>query len=263
MTKNNYYKKINEYYNKEACTYEERQYNNSTIYKIRKDFRNITLQHLTGEKILDFGCGIGGDICYFAKMFPNKTFTGIDVSDKMLEQAQNKISNAKLNNVHFIKGSIENIHDEKFDLIYVFFGSLNTVQDLDKAVEKLYYALKDGGKIIVTFVNKWYFLGTITQLMKLKFKSAFKRLRNVWGGYSPKYFLESKTYYPSQIKKCFHKFTLITKRGYSITHPAWYQDRITKKLGAFSNSLWRFDTFLSKTSFWAWGEYILLVYQKN
>lgn len=263
MNKNNYYQRIGEYFDHEACTYEERQSSNTTINKIRNDFRRITLQHLTGTKILDLGCGIGGDIYYFAKMFPDKTFLGIDVSSKMLEQAEKKMHDEKLMNVHFKNGSIVSIQNEKFNVIYAFFGSLNTVNDLDDAVDNLYNMLEDEGKIIVTFVNKWYFLGIVSRLMKFKFKSAFNRLKKVWGGYSPNHFLESYTYYPRQIKKSFHKFEFKYKRGYSITHPAWYQDNLTKKLGGFSSTLWKLDTFLSKTPFWAWGEYVLFVYQKK
>ena len=263
MNKTEYNKKISEYYDKEACTYEERQCNNKTIHKIRNDFRSIAFEHLNGYQILDFGCGIGGDICYFAKIFPNKSFVGIDLSNKMLEKAEHKTQDEKLKNVHFINGSIEQIKNKKFDTIYVFFGSLNTVEDLDKSVNNLHNLLSENGKIIVTFVNKWYFSGMIIKLIKLEFKAVFNRLRNVWGGYSKTHFLESKTYYPYQIKRSFKKFKCIYKRGYSITHPAWYQDRITRKIGLLSNFLWKLDTILSKTPFWAWGEYVLLVYQKK
>lgn len=263
MNKQDYYKSIAAYYDREAEFYAARQSPNKTLQKIRDDFRLVAEKFINGEKILDIGCGTGTDLCYFAGKYPDKFFTGLDISANMIDEAAKNIRMKKLKNVHLFTGHIDNIEAEKYDFIYIFFGALNTVADLHGAVEKLYNSLNENGRILVTFVNKWYPMGMLSYLRRLKFNKAFERLKSTWWGYSEAQSLASKTYFGFQIRKDFQQFTLLFKRGYSIVYPAWYQDRITTKLGRLAPALWRMDELLSKTPFWSWGEYTLFVFEKD
>jgi len=263
MIENSYYKPIELHYDREAANYEQRLLTNKTLQTIRKDFRRVAENYMSGKDILDFGCGTGSDLCYFAERFPDKKFVGLDISQNMLDEAARAFKIKKLRNSNLVKGSIEKIQNKRFDFIYVFFGSLNTVADLNIIAEELFKIIPHGGKILITFVNRWYPMGILSFLKGRRFRTAFNRLRNKWGGYSEKQPIESSLYFPGEIKKAFSNFNLVYKQGYSIFYPAWYQDRITAKLGTFSDKLWKLDKILNKTFMWSWGEYILLVFEKK
>jgi ubiquinone/menaquinone biosynthesis C-methylase UbiE len=263
MSKEEYYKAIAEHYDREAESYEERLQNNKTLEKIRNDFRRVTDEFIRGNSVLDFGCGTGLDICHFAASYPAKTFFAIDLSEKMIKQARINSSQQNLKNVHLLAGSLDQLDDQAFDFIYSFFGASNTVYDLNVFAGQLQRHLNDRGRILITFVNKWYPMGMLAYLRRLKFKKAFERLKGIWWGYSENYVLRSQLHYGPQVLKVFKEFNLLYKRGYSITYPAWFQDRMAQKLGTFGEKLWVLDGFLSKTPFWSWGEYILLVFEKK
>jgi len=262
MNQKAYHKIIAEHYDREAATYEQRQLPNKTLQRIRDDFRNVAERYMTGRKALDFGCGAGSDACYFAAKFPDKIFTGLDLSPAMIAEAEAKRRSENVQNVHFSAGSLVNLEEAGFDCIYSFFGTLNTVHDLRAVADDFYDLLNDNGKLVVTLVNKWYPMGMLAYLRRLRFRKAFDRLGKVWQGYSEERLLPSRTYYGREVLQAFSSFDLLYRRGYSIVYPAWFQDRITRKLGAFAGKLWNWDEQLSRTPLWSWGEHILLVFEK-
>jgi SAM-dependent methyltransferase len=164
------------------------------------------------------------------------------------------------------QGSVENIEDcfpnQQFDLIYVFFGALNTVENLTKTAQILKRLLNTNGLMVLTFVNKWYLAGMFIELIRFRFSKAFGRIKPVWSGYSPSKFLPSHCYSPTQIKRTFNEFSIVNKKGYSILHPAWYYTGINFKLGKLRKYLWKFDLLLNKTFLWRFGEYTLFVFKK-
>ena len=71
-----------------------------------------------GESVLDFGCGAGILTTWYASMFPDCTFTGIDRSTQSIEAAQQYAQTMNVSNVSFHACSIpdQNISDI-FDVI--------------------------------------------------------------------------------------------------------------------------------------------------
>lgn len=266
MTSSNYYKKVGAYYDEDAPQFENRYWANKTLQQIRTSFRRET-ERYTFENALEIGFGPGVDLIYFAIKYPEREIYGIDISKKMTLHAQKQVDDRQLSNIKIEQGSVEDIDSLfpgiKFDLVYVYFGALNTVEDLSIAAECIKKSLKPTGKLVLTVINKWYWMGMLLPLIKLRYRAAFKRAQKTWGGYSPKRELESKCYSPSGIQKAFKGFDLVKKRGYSISFPAWYQDSIRKKLGSFAEFLWKFDKLLNKTPFWSAGEYTLFVFSKK
>ncbi|RYD56864.1 MAG: class I SAM-dependent methyltransferase [Sphingobacteriales bacterium] len=258
-----YYKEVGEYYDQDAPQFEHRYWENKTLQTIRQSFREETEAQQFGDNILEVGFGPGVDIIYFAKKYPQKKVSGIDISDGMHQHAQSQVEANKLTNTRLEVGSVEDIKElfprQKFDLIYVYFGALNTVSDLHLAAELLKDVLSADGKLVITVINKWYLSGIALPLMKGKVSVAFRRLQKVWGGYSNTRQLESKCYTPAEIKKAFSSFQIIKRRGYSIAYPAWYQNNIVKKLGSLANALWKLDVILNCTPFWSKGEYALYI----
>lgn len=261
-----YYEKVGLYYDEDAPLFEKRHCTNGILQKIRSSFRRETEKYSFGNA-LEVGFGPGIDLLYFAQKYPDKTFYGIDVSKGMKECARSQLEKNKLKNVRLELSSVEEMEqlfpNEKFDLIYSYFGALNTVEDLALAAECLKKSLSEDGKIVVTLINKWYWMGILLPLLKLRFSSAFKRLQKIWGGYSPKRKLESRCYSSTEVKKAFTGLQLVCRRGYSIAYPAWYQDSLRKKLGKSAELLWGLDKLLNKTFFWSKGEYTLFVFAQN
>jgi SAM-dependent methyltransferase len=157
----------------------------------------------------------------------------------------------------------EKFNDGEFSLIFVFFGALNTVDDLKKTAADIARLLEPGGYAVLTFVNKWYLREMLVQLIKGRLKGAFARLRKVWGGYSPDRYLPSRCYSPIAVKKAFSDMNLLSRKGYSIFFPAWYNFKKFIGKGHKLDRLWNLDQKVQKTFLWSKGEYTLFVFEKN
>ena len=265
--KNNFHQTVSEYYDKDAeLGFEARAMENPLLEKIRNDFRKLTIKY-PFSSVLEIGCGPGFDVEWFASSYPEKSITGIDISAKMVEQAKLRIKASKLNNATAIqldeRAMLQYFGKQKFDLVYVYFGALNTVDNLGFAAEQIYELLKPGGHAVLTFVNKWYLREMLVQSLKLKPNIAFSRLRKVWGGYSPNRFLPSKCYSSGYIKNAFRNFKILERKGYSITFPAWYNFKKYLKLEEKTDKLWNTDQKLQKSFLWSKGEYLLFVFKKD
>lgn len=263
---NAYYQKVNDYYNFDTKCYEDKYYANATYQNIRNNFRAES-ENYPAEKTLEIGFGTGIDLIYFAKKYPESKFYGIDVSKYMNEYASEKIAENELTSIEIAVGSVENIGErfpnQKFDKIHVFFGALNTVENIEDVQAHLKNALTDDGVMMLTFVNKWYMLGMLKPMVKFKFKESRQRLGKVWRGYSPNKFIKSRCYTSREIKKYFNQFELVKKRGFSILYPAWYENNINLKRPKMCRFFWKVDQFLQKTPFWNLGEYSLYVFKKK
>lgn len=262
MDTSKYYQSVAEYFDHEACNYEERYWRNAVAQRIRQSFREEVKTHPFGN-VLEVGCGTGLDLAHFGAIYPERKVYGIDISPTMAANAAQKSQELGLKNVSVMVGTPENVHElfpeVQFDHIYVFFGALNTVTDLHRVAGTLKSRLKRDGTMVLTFVNKWYLVDIMIHLLKFRPRRAFKRLREVWGGYSELYHLESRCFSPREIKQAFgDDFHLTRRAGYSILYPAWYRTQLTHRLGRrFTDLLWRADRLLNHTPAWCLGEYAL------
>lgn len=261
-----YYKKVQEYYNEDSGNFEHRYWENKTLQNIRASFRDETTVKPKAS-ILEIGFGPGLDTLYFAEHHPESMVYGIDISNGMHAYAEEQKQKKGLSNLSLKVGSIEDIEtlfpNQKFDLIYVYFGALNTVDNIEEIQHYFKNILTQDGSMVLTFVNKWYFMSILKPLVKLKFKTATRRLGKVWGGYSPTKFLASRCYSSRDIKRYFNQFTIVKKRGYSILYPAWYENHINTKHPELCKKLWKVDLFLQRTPFWNLGEYSLYIFKRK
>lgn len=262
----NYYTEVSNYYNDDArLGFEDRAELNSILDKIRNDFRRITIKY-PFSKVLEIGCGPGFDVSWYAEKYPDCHFTAVDISPEMIRLAQQKIDDAGLMNAEAIVSDertlIDKFGEESFDLIYVYFGALNTVQNLGRSAGIIHKLLKKNGIASLSFVNKWYMRELLVQMIKLNFKTAFARLGKVWGGYSVDRHLPSHCYSPSFVKKSFSQFEVLERKGYSIFYPPWYNDHKVRNNPQKSEALWQKDQRIQKTPLWSMGEYILFVFKK-
>lgn len=263
----NYHEKVAKYYDEDVSLgFEQRAGENFILEKIRNDFRKITMKYPLNNT-MEIGCGPGFDVVWFAKKHPEHTFSAVDISAEMVKLAGKRIKTEQLKNASVYQASEKELlvkfEHGSFDTIYVYFGALNTVEDLSETAGTIHQLLKPEGVAVLSFVNKWYLRELLVNFLKLKPRSAFARLGNTWGGYSPGRNLPSHCYSPSQIIKSFPGFKLLEKYGYSIFFPAWYnQHKIAGKIKK-AEKRWNLDRSLQKTFLWSMGEYTLYVFQKG
>lgn len=258
-----YYKTVGEYYDKDVeLGFEKRADTNTSLQRIRNQFRTyLAKQKFTNA--LEIGCGPGLDAEWFGENFPDRDLHAIDVSAEMVKSAG--LRTAKFGKVKVSQATehdLSSLPNAPFDLTYVFFGALNTVESLPDAADRIYNALEPGGIAVLTFVNKWYLRELLVLLLKLRFKVAFARIRKVWGGYSTSRYLASRCYTPSTIRKSFRAYKELDHQGFSIMFPAWYNHHKLRGKGDKANRLWELDEKLNKTLLWQFGEYTLFVFQK-
>lgn len=92
--------------------------NSPSIYNMcRKDYPDILAELEKDDflDVLDAGCGTGTMLQMLCEKYPQKHFTGIDLSDKMIAVAKRK----QLCNTRFVKGDCEKLpfKAESFDAI--------------------------------------------------------------------------------------------------------------------------------------------------
>lgn len=103
---------------------------------------------------------------------------------------------------------------ERFDVIYSFFGPLNTEPDLAEAARVLAEVVAPGGVLVLTFVNRLYALDSALHLLRGHPGRAVARLSNRWRGYSDATPLDARLYFPNQIRDVFApRFESSTARG--------------------------------------------------
>jgi len=264
--KNRFYSEVGKYYDEEAADYDSRYWKNPVIQQIRQSFRE-EVKRYPFKTMLEVGCGTGLDLVHFGITHPETEVRGIDISAEMIRVSKDKIRENQLTNVMAFPVTLEEcqalFQDQQFDLIYVFFGALNTSEDLSANADILRKLLAPGGKMVLTFVNKWYLGGIFLDSILLRFGRAISRLKPVWSGYSMMKYLPSRCYTPIEIRKAFKGFHVIKHQGYSILHPAWYFTRINRKLGRLRKILWKIDKWLTRTPLWRFGEYTLFTLEKT
>ncbi len=259
--KNHYYQEVASYYDDDARDFEQRYDENPVLKRIRSSFREIT-DETPFESALEIGCGPGFDVEYFADRYPDRQISAIDVSPGMIHLARERCRQRNLNNTEFAVGSVEDIPDmfdnRKFDLVFVYFGGLNTVFNLKQAAAHIRRNCSPHTRLVLTFVNRFYLTEVPLWLAKGRFDKAFERITNKWRGYSDLRKIPSRPYSAGDIRRAFGSdFRIVRKRGYSLFYPAWYRSHLLPKLGDKSETLWKLDHLLSRTPLWNIGEYSL------
>lgn len=120
-----------------------------SVYNMcRKDYPDI-LEELEKEEftqILDAGCGTGAVIALLSEKYPDKHYTGIDLSPKMIEVASAK----KVKNAEFLCGDCENLpfHANSFDVVTcsMSFHHYPHPVDFFRSCERV---LRPGGRLII------------------------------------------------------------------------------------------------------------------
>ena len=118
--------------------------------EILEDILHTGTQFPVGSKVLEAGCGVGGQTRLLIKRSPDADFTCIDISEKSLATAKRLKEQARFDKVTFQQ---ENIHqlsfaDESFDHVFICFV-LEHLDDPVAALVELKRVLKPSGTITV------------------------------------------------------------------------------------------------------------------
>jgi SAM-dependent methyltransferase len=252
------------YYDAFAEVAEERYTSNHVLVRVREAFRRAVEPH-PAASVLDVGCGPGTDLAWFAERYPRRRYAGIDVSPRMVALARAQLATRA---VRVERGCAEDVprvfSGEQFDLIYSFFGPLNTEPDLDRAVGALTQAVAPGGVLVLTFVGRTFVVDAVLHLLRGRPRDAVARLADRWRGYSHETPLCASLYFPSQIEARFAPaFQVERREGFSILYPAWYRAARFRPNGALVRALWIADRALNRTPLWSAGEHLLYVLRRS
>lgn len=119
------------------------------IYEMCKDDYPPILEELRKidfENLLDVGCGTGPMIELLTKQYPDKHYTGLDLTPKMIEAANAK----QLPNTTFLVGDSENLPFEKecFDVV-ICANSFHHYPNPQKFFDGVARVLRPGGYLIL------------------------------------------------------------------------------------------------------------------
>jgi len=106
----------------------------------------------SGEVCVDLGSGRGTDVLRMADEVGETGFVyGIDISEGMLEKAQQNAAKFEIQNVRFVRSELEKIEltDEIADLV-ISNCTINHATDKEKVWSEIYRILKKGGHFVVS-----------------------------------------------------------------------------------------------------------------
>lgn len=122
----------------------------------RKKLLELMVDLPQNAAMLDVATGTGDLALRSAKMFPNRSITGLDLSGGMLDVAQRRALQAGLSDrIQFILGDSEKLpfEDGKFQCTTVAFGVRN-FENLDQGLLEMNRVLSVGGRIGVLEFSK-------------------------------------------------------------------------------------------------------------
>lgn len=99
------------------------------------------------SSVLEFGCGTGSTAIIHAPYV--KHIVATDISDKMLDIAEQKARNAGIENIIFQQGTLDSLEleAESYDAV-LGLNILHLLEDVDGAISRVHELLKPGGVFV-------------------------------------------------------------------------------------------------------------------
>lgn len=161
----------------------DREFTHASIGRAQRElvwqFVQQEVTPISDIKVLEVNCGTGEDAQIFSELGAKVIAT--DISPEMIQVASEK--NKAYQHAQFEVVDINSIQHwrkgEKFDLIFSNFGGLNCLspKELKTFIHDAKEKLNDNGKLVLVIMPKYCVWEMVYFTGKLRFKSAFRRLR--------------------------------------------------------------------------------------
>lgn len=135
------------YYDIVSGFYDQKHNISTNDYEIFKnDIIDLVGSEITGQKILDCGCGTGRGAFKFALM--GNEVMGIDISDSIIEVCKQNAANSRLN-INFLSCDCTNLpfEDNTFDVVTTS-AALHHVENINSALIEFKRVLKKQGRLL-------------------------------------------------------------------------------------------------------------------
>lgn len=173
------------------------------IYQRERVHKEILPYLKSGTKILDIGCGPGSDFDFYKSL--DLAVDAIDISPKMVELAVIKSNqiNVKAN---IQVSSLEEFQStEKYPVIILNFGVINSFQHLEPAMKKLTKLLEPRGILVIVSMPPFHIFSIKGLAVSFHFitmmNRLFKRKAVLENGFTIYYYRESDFAHYFDIKK--------------------------------------------------------------
>jgi 2-polyprenyl-3-methyl-5-hydroxy-6-metoxy-1,4-benzoquinol methylase len=151
---------------KEGMIYQREQYEKGGLGVRYWDYRdNVAFEHVTGNDILDAGCGEGITLEKLVNLFPEARVVGIDTEPE-------NIGICTKHGLPVQEGSVYEIPfaDASFDTV-LFSEVIEHLDTPEEALTEIRRVLKPGGRVVIIFPNDLMF--KVSRIMTGMIKEAF------------------------------------------------------------------------------------------
>ncbi len=258
---------VAEAYNRNADKYDEFIENNPNLQRMRqKVYAHVTTLLPQGSRILDLACGTGTDAFWFAQH--GYTVHGVDISDGMLQRAQEKAKQLGLESratfEHLSYTELNRLEKNQFDCTFSNFGGLNCVADLKLVAAEVRPLLKPGARVIWALMPP-FCLWESAMLLRGRFKLATRRFSGKSTVYKEGLNYPVYYYKPIQVAQAWGSdFQFESVRALSvITPPATNKDFALKRPRMFALLSKLDDAVESRYPFKYWGDFTIVTLRRK
>ncbi|MGB1217650.1 MAG: class I SAM-dependent methyltransferase, partial [Saprospiraceae bacterium] len=109
------------------------------------------IQENNYKRVMELGSGVGYNIVSLAEELPDVEFVGLDLTEKNLKIAKEKVAEKQLKNVQFLQANFDELNIEKYktqDLIFSIEAMCHSA-DVGLIIKKCHSLLSEKGRMIV------------------------------------------------------------------------------------------------------------------
>jgi ubiquinone/menaquinone biosynthesis C-methylase UbiE len=200
-----------------------------------------------GSSLLDINCGTGIDAINLDRR--GFRVTGIDLSPRMLEQAQRKVVRDERLDVRFLTGSFDRVSEiveGPFDLVLSNFGGLNCTDQLSTVAKELSRVILPSGFFVAVVMPRFSLWESLSYAARGEWKESLRRSRQQTyaTGFRGKTFIVHY-HSPSSFMKAFEPwFAMRRLVGVSVFAPTPQSTTFVRTHPHLANQLEKLDTLL-------------------
>jgi phosphatidylethanolamine/phosphatidyl-N-methylethanolamine N-methyltransferase len=142
------------------------------VFQSGRERAPLLLNLFTGAKVLEVGVGTGLSLPLCSR---NVEFTGIDLSQKMLDKAKQRVGRLGLDNVQLIKMDATTLQfpDDSFDRVLAAYF-ISTVPDPVRVIHEMQRVCRPGGYLV--FLNHFHSEHGFVRFFEKAFSPLFYRV---------------------------------------------------------------------------------------